>query len=123
VTRRRWPRFKLVLQWPCSDLAGYDAMIELETALESVLVGGAFLDGHDAGSGEMNIFIHTDRPEETLAAIRQSGLLVGWAASYKAAYRPRLEEGWTILHPPGLESFGVIPDLRALCVPSFAAFA
>jgi hypothetical protein len=38
-------------------------MIVLQEALEAELGNKAFVDGHDAGLGQMNIFIHTNDPK------------------------------------------------------------
>jgi hypothetical protein len=50
-------KYMLVLQWPISSIPDYEAIVALETALIDALPDGSQIDGHDAGSGEMNIFI------------------------------------------------------------------
>jgi hypothetical protein len=58
-------QFILVLQWPAASLDDYDALIAMEDTLEGALAqGNGVVDGHDFGSGEMNIAIHTDAPLE-----------------------------------------------------------
>lgn len=49
-------KYQLVLQWPASSIKDYDAMIEAENALIENLSAANDVDGHDVGSGEVNIF-------------------------------------------------------------------
>lgn len=56
--------YQLVLQFSTSDSTDFDQLIDLEGQLMVVLAGRHIVDGHDFGSGEMNIFIHTDDPQE-----------------------------------------------------------
>ncbi len=57
-------KYHLVLQWPASTIADYDALVAVETLLIERLTSGK-IDGHDMGSSEANIFIQTDDPERT----------------------------------------------------------
>jgi hypothetical protein len=54
-------KYQLVLQWPGVSTADYDRLLSLEEAIR---------DGHDFGSGEMNIFIHTDNPKSECEKIK-----------------------------------------------------
>jgi hypothetical protein len=49
-------KYQLIVQWPAYSVKDYDEMICFEEALINHMGGLALLDGHDAGSGEMNIF-------------------------------------------------------------------
>lgn len=60
-------RYILVLQWPASTEADFNAPIAMEDRLSDALGKGATVDGHDFGSGEMNIFIETEQPVEAFA--------------------------------------------------------
>ena len=60
-------RYILVLQWPGDSEADFKALISMEGRVDTALGRYASVDGHDFGSGEMNIFIETDRPTETFA--------------------------------------------------------
>ena len=60
-------RYILVLQWPGDSEADFDALISMEEQVGATLGRYASVDGHDFGSGEMNIFIETDRPTEAFA--------------------------------------------------------
>ena len=58
-------KYVLVLQWPATSEADFDALISMEDLLEADLPDAhGLVDGHDFGAGEMNIFVHTDRPLE-----------------------------------------------------------
>jgi len=63
-------RYQLVLQFPGSSLADYDAMVALEDELIEVLGDSADVDGHDVGCGETNIFIFTSDPARTFQQAR-----------------------------------------------------
>jgi len=56
-------RYILVLQWPADSEADFDALISVEDQVETALGPYASVDGHDFGSGEMNIFVETDQPK------------------------------------------------------------
>jgi hypothetical protein len=54
-------KYILVLQWLDTSEANLDALIAMENLLEAELPNAhGFVDGHDFGAGEMNIFIQTD---------------------------------------------------------------
>jgi hypothetical protein len=103
--------YQLVIQFVLddADLARYDAVTEFETALIEGLANDSDVDGHDAGSGEVNIFIHTGDPAATLKLVQT--LLERDAlrtADYRAGYRLFTEDDYTPAWPPGLESFEVL---------------
>lgn len=98
----------LVLQWPAPSGSDYDALISMEEALEDRLDGSqSYVDGHDFGSSEMNLFVHTDQP---LDAFEEAQSALGsdprWA-EVRAAYRPTDGEEYTIVWPATLEDFSV----------------
>jgi ribosomal 30S subunit maturation factor RimM len=101
-------KYQLVLQWPGSSLKDYDEMIAMETQLIENLSKAGEVDGHDAGSGEVNIFILTDDPERTF---NEAKVILGnsdhWL-SVRAAYREITQDHYTILWPEGLSEFDVI---------------
>lgn len=100
-------KYQLVLQWPAGSIKNYDDLVEMEDALIANLSGSSRVDGHDAGAGEMNIFVITDRPRSTfdeakaILASRES-----WR-SVRAAYREVAKSDYTILWPEGLTEFKV----------------
>jgi len=82
-------------------------MIEIEEAIIKGLGGLGKVDGHDAGSGEMNIFIITDQP---LFAFEQIQAILGsrdFMIDLKAAYRQMDSDDFTILYPFGLAHFQI----------------
>lgn len=97
----------LVLQWSGSTEADFDELIEIEDQLAGALAGNVSVDGHDFGSGEMNIFIEADEPLRTFEAV--AGILRdrrSWAG-VRAAYRELAGEGYTVLWPVGLTDFRI----------------
>ncbi|UZX04350.1 ABC transporter [Arthrobacter sp. CDRTa11] len=102
-------QYTLVLQWSADSLADYDALIAMEDALEGALPAAhGFVDGHDFGSGEMNIFVFTDDP---LEAFRDAATYLGadprWA-EVRAAYRPTEGDGYVVVWPDTLQDFSVL---------------
>jgi hypothetical protein len=99
-------RYQLVLQWPASEIADYDALVGIEGLLIEGLVNDK-VDGHDMGSGEVNIFILTDDPHRTFdeinAVLRPGGL---WSNA-RAAYREISASNYSVLWPVDLKHFVV----------------
>jgi hypothetical protein len=81
--------------------------MSMEEQVDTALGRYASVDGHDVGSGEMNIFIETDQPAETFAdaanALRDGPR---WN-DLRAAYREAQGGPYEILWPPGLYQFSV----------------
>jgi hypothetical protein len=100
-------KYQLVFRLPAESSEDLDAVIELEDALAEKLEGFAEVDGHDIGSGEMNVFIHTDKPveafERSRAELRERGML----STVQVAYRHRDLEAYTVLWPVGLANFSL----------------
>ena len=100
-------RYMLVLQWPASTISDYDVLVNLENLIVENLPKGSQLDGHDTGSGEMNLFILTKDPEsafESVKALLRNEEL--WAEA-RAAYRRLEGSDYTILWPKDLKEFKV----------------
>jgi hypothetical protein len=99
-------KYILVLQWPVTSEADLDVLISMEELLEEDLAHG-FVDGHDFGAGEMNIFVHTDQPLEAFQdAMASLGLDQRWVG-VRAAYRPADEDRYVVIWPKTLEVFSV----------------
>jgi hypothetical protein len=100
-------RYILVLQWAGCSEADFDALVSTEEQLDIALGRDASVDGHDFGSGEMNIFVETDRPVEAFSdvvnALRESPR---WG-DLRAAYREALGDVYEILWPQNLAEFSV----------------
>src|ERR1043165_1901815 len=77
---------QLVVQFPEAELE-YDALIALENELIEALADHAYVDGHDRGSGESNIFILTAEPQPVFAKVLALLQGKGLARHLKAAYR------------------------------------
>ena len=101
-------KYVLVLQWSASSEADYDALVAMEGTLESGLdEANGFVDGHDFGSHEMNIFVHTDRPSDAFSdAARSLGADPRWP-QVRAAFRPAGQDRYEILWPDTLKNFSV----------------
>ena len=97
----------LVLQWPGSTEADFEVLIKMEDELERSLGSGTSVDGHDFGSGEMNIFIETDQPTQAFGEAR--AILGHWPlwAEVRAAHRQTGGETYTVLSPVGLTEFRI----------------
>lgn len=82
-------------------------MVEVEDVLIEQLTELHEIDGHDAGSGEVNIFILTNDYEkafdEVKAILKGRGL---WADA-RVAYREIDKSEYIVLWPDGLNEFNV----------------
>jgi hypothetical protein len=101
-------KYQLVLPWPCSPEADCPRLLLLEDAIRNGLGSLGIVDGHDIGSGEMNVFIHTNNPIESLERSKllitpQSGL-----HELKAGYRDFDAHEYIGIHPAGLTRISVI---------------
>lgn len=65
------------------------------------------VDGHDAGSGEMNIFIFTENPKLAFDLVKQVLGTEDFMPDLKVAYREVGMDEFTILHPDGLSYFAI----------------
>jgi hypothetical protein len=100
-------QYQLVLQWPASSIDDYDAMIETENLLIDSLPKGSEIDGHDAGSGEVNIFMTTDDPRRTFETVKLTLESHGRFAGVRVGYRNVEATKYSVLWPEGLEAFKV----------------
>src|ERR1041385_8529897 len=94
-------KYQSVLQFPGNSLNDFDELIALEETLTKKLAAVAKVDGHDFGSGEMNIFIFTEEPEQSFQRIKPTLASRGNFDSVIAAYGETTGEDYTILWPPG----------------------
>ena len=101
--------YQLVLQFPCNSMQDFDAVVAAEEELISVVGHSAEVDGHDAGSGEANIFVLTSEPavifKLAMPLLQQRGLLT---AGFKAAFRSVVGSTYTVLWPEGTSEFNVL---------------
>ena len=83
-------------------------MIEIENALVENLSPANDVDGHDAGSGEVNIFIRTDDAKRAFNEVKAIlGSRDFWVDA-RVAYREVAGNEYTILWPKDLTQFKVV---------------
>lgn len=100
-------KYQLVFQWPASSVGDYDWMIEIEDLLIEHITDESEVDGHDAGSGEVNIFIRTNFPERAFSDLQEVLASRGLLIHARAAYREVEKDEYTILWPKGLKEFAI----------------
>jgi hypothetical protein len=98
---------ELVLQLPADSIKDYDALIELENVLIAQLGNVGEIDGHDMGTGEMNIFVRTDHPRLAFEKIQSLLGTKDFLPNLRAAFRDVGKNQFTILHPAGLAHFTI----------------
>jgi hypothetical protein len=98
---------QLILQLPGSSIRDYDAMIKLENCIIDGLENLGEVDGHDMGSGEMNIFVHTDNPKLAFEKIKSLIGIKDFMPELKAAFRNVSEDNYTILYPAWFTHFKI----------------
>jgi hypothetical protein len=100
-------KYQLVLQWPATSIADYDDMIDIEDTLVNRLSAPHDVDGHDAGPGEMNIFILTDNPAEAFAEVESIlGSRDFWVDA-RVAYREVGANKYVVFWPRDADKFSV----------------
>jgi hypothetical protein len=102
-------KFQLVIQFQASTLEQFDFLIELEDLIREGFPprADAFVDGHDFGMDEFNIFIHTNEPR---AVLEQAGEIIEanrHGLPFSAGYRGFSDDEYIPLWPLKLESFSV----------------
>jgi len=107
-------KYQLVLQLPAHSAGDFDRLVALEDQIAKKLGNSHDVDGHDVGSGTMNIFIITKQPvqafEISKAIFRKKGLL----DDLKAAYREENGEEYKVVWPANYpHKFQLISPLEA----------
>lgn len=100
-------KYQFVIQWPGDLLSDYDLMVETEERLEAVLSTMHKVDGHDVGSGETNIFIHTQDPHAALGEVKDALQALNRWNGVRIAYRDIRGETYLVLWPESLQTFMV----------------
>jgi hypothetical protein len=100
-------KYQLILQWPAASIKDYDSMIEIEEAIIKGLGSLGKADGHDAGSGETNIFIFTNHPQIAFERIKSVLGTEDFMPDLKAAYRQIGSDHFVIICPHGLNHFSI----------------
>jgi hypothetical protein len=100
-------KYQLVLQWPADAIEDFDRLVEVENILVERLSERHDVDGHDMGSVEMNIFIHTEHPTAAFAEVEKAVAGHSVWADLRAAYREESGEDYVVLWPRDLGEFAV----------------
>lgn len=90
-------KYQLVLQFQASGPEDFGRLGEIEERLIENLGKEHLVDGHDFGSGEMNIFIHTNDPRSAFEKAQKS--VSSCQKEFVAAYRELKGERYTVLWP------------------------
>ena len=100
-------KYQLVIQFPEEQFEDIYDIADMEDRLSSFLVD-AEVDGHDIGSGEINIFIHTNNPVNNFEIVKNILDEEGVNLEYvKIAYREIGVEQYIAIWPENLEGFSV----------------
>jgi hypothetical protein len=91
-------KIQLVLELPAKTTDDFDLLIELENALIETLASYHSVDGHDFGSGTMNIFILTERLDEAFVSSKEVLQAKGLLFKARIMYRYPSED-YIILWP------------------------
>lgn len=91
-------KYRLVLQFSGSKLEDFDRLAELEEKLIEFLGSEHAVDGHDFGSGEMNLFVHTNDPRKAFEKAKKI-LLSENQSEFRAAFREIKGNTYTVLWP------------------------
>lgn len=99
-------QYQLVIQWD-ERIGDFELLIDIEDVLIDSLSPCHDVDGHDMGSGEMNIFIITADPVLAFNEIKDN--LAGKLSleDVRVAYRDLEEETFIVLWPLGLKEFDI----------------
>ena len=97
----------LIIQFPGNSEEDFEKLIKLEEKLEAELKSNNIADGHDFGSGEMNIFILTNSPnviaQKVVEIINQTKSI----PFFRIAYREIDGNDYIILYPSQETDFKV----------------
>lgn len=96
-----------MFQLPGSSRSDFETLIGLEHELRASIGGLGNVDGHDMGSGEMNIFVLTAHPIRVFEAARTLPTFAQVMPKLKVAFREVAGETYEVLHPQGLFDFEV----------------
>jgi hypothetical protein len=82
--------YQLVLQFKGNTIPDFDSLVTLEDNLQRIVEPIAEVDGHDIGSGEINIFVLTADPvatfERAKPLLSDASLLHKVGSAYRDLY-------------------------------------
>ena len=92
--------YQLVIQFPIREATAedFDRLIMIENELGIILGKQHNVDCHDLGSGEMNIFIHTNDPNKAFG-LAKNVLSDKELNTISAAYRKTEDEKYSVIWP------------------------
>ena len=93
-------KFQLVLQFHEENEQSFERLISLEESLEQIFKDEHDIDGHDFGSGEMNLFVHTNDPKAAFAVAKNAVLMSG-LSRLEVGYRRLDGENYIRIWPVG----------------------
>ena len=101
--------YQLVIQFPLTGATAndFDQLLIIENALELTLRNSHQVDGHDIGSGAMNIFIHTNDPNEAFK-LAKNALSEKDLNEITVAFRDLNSEEYSVIWPENHNSVFII---------------
>jgi len=112
---------QIVLQWLDTREGGMNLreIYGIEDALEAASGGQYFVDGHDAGSGTVNVFLYAedsmvDLAIATIVCFFEQGKLPKGMRIGRAIYEDEKRKNWHFqpVYPPGLAEFDIMYSPR-----------
>ncbi len=92
-------KYQLVLQLPGNTRQDFEELATLEELVMVALQDTPHeVDGHDFGSGTMNVFIDTNEPVAAFALVKDTINIVEYPM-LKAAYRSFADEDYKLIWP------------------------
>ncbi len=110
-------RTQIVVQWLDTAQGSMELreIYKIENALESVSDGKYFVDGHDVGSGTVNVFLYAedskvDAAIAVVVSFFEQGKLVQGMRIGRAIYEDEKRRNWHFqpVYPPGLAEFQIM---------------
>ena len=98
--------FQLVIQLPESGRS-FNDLLRIEELLQNILIDDYEYDGHDIGSGTINFFIYTEKPEDCFSNIKTIFHKKS-ITDFKAAYWDTNSEDYIVLWPKTLKEFDIM---------------
>ena len=100
-------KYHFVLQWPCSSSSDGVGLLSIERLIEKAVGEPGVVGGHDIGSGEMNVLVHTNNPRSAFEKAKRLLFLMGHLPEMKAGYGDSDEDDYTPIWPAELDQFAV----------------
>jgi hypothetical protein len=91
--------YQLVLQFKGNVIRDFDELVNFEDDLQRVVQPIAEVDGHDIGSGEMNIFVLTANPVATFERAKPLLSDASLLHNVGVAYRELRSDDFTVIWP------------------------